>query len=166
VTAPGEHAGAEADAAVTATRGCALAVRTADCVPIVLRGRAAVGVVHAGWRGLLDGVVPAAVEALRALGGGSVSAVVGAHIRAGCYEFGAGELDAMVARFGDDVRGRTMWGAPALDLTAAVTVALREAGVRRVTDRTGACTACSPAYFSYRARRDTGRMASGAWLRP
>jgi YfiH family protein len=156
VTEPGEHAGAEADAAFTARSGCTLAVRTADCVPVVLVNDAAIGVVHAGWRGLADGVIEATVDAM----GAPVDAHVGPHIRRGCYEFGAQDLDAVANSLGDHVRATTNWGTPALDLTEGVRRAL---GRARLHD-TGACTACSDVFFSWRARAEQDRFATLAWL--
>jgi copper oxidase (laccase) domain-containing protein len=158
VDEPGQHAGVEADAAVTFAPGARLAVRTADCVPIVLwRGGEALAVVHAGWRGLAAGIVGSALDAM----GGATDALVGPHIRRGCYEFGGHDLDVVAAALGDEVRSTTAWGTPALDLTVAVRAAL--AGVPRVADA-GACTACSDIYFSWRARRDDGRFATIAGL--
>ncbi len=156
VDAPGDHTGVEADAAWTTVPGARLAVRTADCVPIVLEGDGCVAVVHAGWRGLAAGIVRATIDAM----GGATRAVVGPHIRVGCYEFGDRDLDEVVAALGAPVRGTTTWGAPALDLTAAVRGALGELAV--VDD--GACTACSDIYFSWRARREHERFATIAWL--
>jgi len=156
VTRPGEHAGVEADAAITRIAGATLAIRTADCVPIVLEGDDVLGVVHAGWRGLAAGIVDATIAAM-----GSVSAAtVGPHIRVGCYEFGAGDLDTVAAALGDDVRGTTTWGTPALDLTGAVRSAL---GAVPTADA-GACTACSDLFFSWRARKETARFATLAWM--
>lgn len=160
---PGQHAGATADAAVTATPGCVVAVRTADCAPIVLVGERAVGVVHAGWQGLMAGVVERAVAALRSLEAGPLAAHLGPCIRPGCYEFHDPELRQLVDRFGESVRARTQWGTPALDLPAAVTVALHEVGVAGVTD-TAPCTACDERWYSHRARRDSGRFATVAWI--
>jgi copper oxidase (laccase) domain-containing protein len=159
VSEPGQHAGASADAAVTSVPGAKLAVRTADCVPIVLaRGLEAVGVVHAGWRGLAAGIVPAAIEAM----GGATTAHLGPHIRAGCYEFGAAELDEVATALGDGVRGTTLWGTPALDLTAAARAALGDIPIMD----SGACTACTELYPSWRARRESARFATIAWLEP
>lgn len=162
VTAPGAHAGADADALVTATTGVALAVQAADCAPIALLADEAVGVVHAGWRGLAAGVIEHAVEAMRSLGATSVSAVLGPCIRARCYEFGGDDLDTVAAALGDDVRSTTGWGTPALDIAAGVRAALSAAAVDDVTD-TGVCTACSPVHFSFRARQDVGRHAMVVW---
>lgn len=164
VTEPGQHAGARADGAVTATPHAVLAVTTADCAPVVLLGRDAVGVAHAGWRGVMAGVIGATVEAMRALdGSGPIRAVLGPCIRPTCYEFGEADLDEVAARYGDAVRSVSAWHTPALDLPAAVRAALGEAGVT-VVDDDGRCTACSRGFFSYRARGDRGRQAAVAWL--
>ena len=165
VAAPGEHAGARADAAVTNVPGAALAVGAGDCAPVALLADGAVGVIHAGWRGLVAGVIPAAVAALRDLGATDIRAVLGPCIHAGCYEFGEADLDAAAAVLGDQVRGRTTAGAPALDVPAAVAGGLAAAGVGHVED-VGVCTACSAEHWSYRARGDGRRQALVAWLAP
>ena len=162
VTHPGEHAGLEADAAVTAVAGAVLAVQVADCAPVALVSDAAVGVVHAGWRGLVAGVVPAAVAAMRALGAGPITATVGPCIRVECYEFGAADLDRVAAVLGDAVRGHTSWRTPALDVPAAVRASLAAVGVEEVVDL-GPCTACSLHHWSHRSRRDHERQAVVAW---
>lgn len=163
VRAPGEGAGSAADAAVTDRTGCALAVLTADCAPVALLGsNGVVGVAHAGWRGLVAGVLERAVEVMRAAGAGDVHALLGPCIRPGCYEFGADDLAQVARRLGDGVRGTTSTGAPALDVPAAVRAALGRVGVVDVGD-VGICTACSPAHFSHRARRELGRQALVVW---
>jgi polyphenol oxidase len=164
VTEPGEHAGASADAAVTAAPGCTLVVRTADCAPLVLSGRRTVGLVHAGWRGLVAGVVERTVEALTDLGDPPTAARLGPCIRPGCYEFTGPELEVVADRFGPDVRARTTWGTPALDLPAAVRAALTPFDLHP-DDRSG-CTACDQRWYSHRARRETQRFATLAWLEP
>jgi polyphenol oxidase len=166
VREPGEQAGADADAAVTVTPGCVLAVRTADCAPVVLIGQQGVGVVHAGWRGVVAGVLPAAVEALRSLTGeDDVRACVGPCIRVGCYEFDGPERHELADHLGPGVLGTTTWGTPAMDLAAAVHLSLASAGVRDVEDDSG-CTACDTRWFSHRARGDVARFATTAWLAP
>jgi polyphenol oxidase len=149
----------EADAAVTAARGLPLAVLTADCAPIALACDDAVGVVHAGHRGLEAGVVEASVAALRAIGSGAVRAYLGPCIRPARYEFGADDLARLVARFGPGVAGRTGDGRPAFDVPAAVRVALAECGVSDLAD-CDVCTATSDAHFSYRRDGRTGRQAT------
>jgi YfiH family protein len=165
VTAPGEHAGAEADAAVSDVAGCVLAVRTADCAPVVLLGQAAVGVVHAGWRGLEAGVVEAAVASLRDLGDEPQRAHLGPCIRPGCYEFAGPELDRLVQRFCPAVRSSTTGGTVGVDLPAAVRAALAATGVTDVRDEAG-CTACDRRWFSHRARAEQERFATTVWLEP
>ena len=72
VDRPGQHAGEHADAAVSAVPGAALAVQVADCAPVALVSSAgAVGIAHVGWRGLVAGVLPAAVSALIGAGRGN-----------------------------------------------------------------------------------------------
>jgi copper oxidase (laccase) domain-containing protein len=114
--------------------------------------------VHAGWRGLLAGVVPTAVDALRAVGTGTVRAVIGPCIRPAHYEFGTDDLAVVAARFGDVVIGTTVDGSPALDLAAGVRAAFGECGVVDVDDL-GECTFADSRYFSYRRDGVTGRQA-------
>jgi YfiH family protein len=164
VLAAGQGAGEEADAAVTTLSGAVLAVHTADCAPVALvADRGAVAVAHAGWRGLADGVITAAVDQMRALVVGSVRAVVGPLIGPECYAFGPADLEPLAERLGDGVVGRTAAGEPALDLPAAVRGALAAAAVHDVTF-VGGCTACGPDAFSHRARADEGRQAVLAWI--
>ena len=163
VTRPGEHAGAEADAAVTAVPGCTLAVQVADCAPVALVADGVVGVAHAGWRGLAAGVLPATVAAMRALGAGRISAEIGPCIRPACYEFGAEDLDAVAEVLGDHVRATTADGRPALDIPAAVRASLAAAGVDDVTDG-GTCTACSGSHWSHRHDGDPARQAVVVWM--
>ena len=156
--------GTRADALVTRLPGAVLAVFTADCAPVALASpEGVVGVVHAGWRGLQAGVIGRAVEAMRGLGASSIVAALGPCIRAGCYEFGGGDLERLSRSLGDRVRATTMWGTPALDLAAAVEASLGLAGADLAHDL-GACTACSVAWYSHRARQDTARQATAVWL--
>lgn len=148
----------QADAAITNRVGIPLAVLTADCAPVAIVSDDALGVVHVGWRGLLAGVVEAAVTALRAIGTGPVRAVIGPCVRPAHYEFGRGDLDRLVARFGPSVEGRSAGGTTALDLARAVRVACAEVGVD--TFDLGWCTAADPdRWFSHRRDGTTGRQA-------
>jgi len=153
----------EGDAVVSADRASVLAVLTADCAPVALGSpggtRAAV---HAGWRGLCAGVIRRAAEVMRDLGAERVVAGIGPTIGPCCYEFSPADLDRLCAAFGDVVRAQSRRGRPALDLPAAVRVALGEAGVELVVDAP-ACTACSDGYFSHRARGERQRQALFVW---
>lgn len=154
---------AEADAVVLVHPGPVGAVLVADCAPVAVVGRGAVAAVHAGWRGLVSGVVEAAVaRLLGALGPqaapGSLRAVIGPCIRPCCYAFGERELDRVAERCGPEVRATTAAGGAALDLPAGVRAALRRAGVGEV-EELPTCTSCSPDHFSYRRDAVTGRQA-------
>ena len=158
-------AGTEADAAATAATGVALAVHTADCAPVALvADGGALGVVHAGWRGLVAGAVQATVAEVRRLADGPVHAVLGPCVHVGCYEFSPADLDVVAAALGDQVRGETVDGRPALDVPAAVDAALAAAGVSPA-HRLGPCTSCAAErHWSHRARGEAERQALVAWL--
>lgn len=156
-------AGSVADASVTDHDDCALAVLVADCAPVALASdEGVIGVAHAGWVGLVAGVLERTVEAMRSLGATGIHAWLGPCIHPGCYEFGADDLDIAAARLGDSVRSTTTRGRPALDLPVGVELALAGAGVDDVTS-SGVCTACSPRYFSWRAGRERQRQAVVVW---
>lgn len=148
----------EADAALTTTVGLPLVVLTADCAPVALASPGGVAVVHAGWPGLEQGVLGAAVAALRAVAPGPVVAWLGPCVHPDRYEFGADHLSRLVERLGPEVASSTDAGAPALDIPAAVRVSLARAGVERVAD-VDVCTATSPTHFSHRRDGVTGRQA-------
>ena len=154
----GEH-----DALVTASAGTALCVLTADCAPIALSSPEGIcGAVHAGWQGLLAGVVEAAVAAMRTLGATEVTAALGPCIHAPCYAFTPADRAPVEVAYGPSVRGTTADGRPALDLVAGVTAAATRAGAR-LADGVDACTACGVDLFSHRARADAGRQALLVW---
>ena len=141
--------GKEADAIWTDDVGEPVMIVTADCVPVTLvriSGRPGVALVHVGWRGLLAGVVAAAVDAL---GGRPVAAAIGPGIGSCCYVVGDDVADPVRAAFGTGLVGEGR-----LDLPGAVERALRNASCVRV-DRLDECTSCHPErYFSH--RRDAG----------
>ena len=154
----------EADALVTRDPRVALAVRTADCAPVAFGStEGIVAVAHAGWRGLLEGVLIATVATMRDLGAKQIEAALGPCIRAECYEFGIGDLDSIERRFGPVVRGETSAGHPALDVPAGVRAALAEVDIALSHD-TGHCTACDSRWFSHRARQEPQRQATAVWV--
>ncbi|MER5870566.1 peptidoglycan editing factor PgeF [Streptomyces sp. NPDC002044] len=154
------------DAVVTARRGLALAVLTADCTPVLLADPVAgvVGAAHAGRPGLVVGVVPAAVEAMVALGAepGRITARTGPTVCGRCYEVPAAMRDE-VAAVVPAARAETSWGTPAVDVVAGVHAQLAEAGVME-SRRSPVCTLESRDHFSYRRDRVTGRLAGYVWL--
>jgi len=165
-TGPGRVPAPEADAVVTAVRGLPIAIVTADCAPLVVASDTAVGVVHAGYRGLAAGVIEATVAKVRDLGSGAVRAFLGPCIRAPEYEFGANDLAPFVAQFGASVEGRTRAGRPALDIPAGIRVVLDRVGVVAFDDSriSTADPGQADAYFSYRRDGETGRQATIARL--
>ncbi len=160
---PTAVSGGEADALVSEGPADALAVLTADCASIALGSPEGIfGAVHAGWRGLVEGVVEHAVDVMGERGATEVVGALGPCIHPGCYEFSESDLDRVAARLGDGVRARSNVGSPALDLPAAVGAALARAGAtERATP--SRCTGCAGGYFSHRARGDSGRQALVVW---
>jgi copper oxidase (laccase) domain-containing protein len=124
----------------------------ADCLPIAIaatgRRRPALAILHAGWRGLAEGVVE---EGVRALGGGPAAAVVGPAIGPCCYEVGP-EVSAL---FEADLTRDGI-----LDLWTAAERALRRAGVAQV-ERVDLCTRCNPELFFSHRRTGPVRGAQG-----
>lgn len=157
-------AGAElrgVDALVTAEPGRALAVQVADCVPLLLASDAGpVAAVHAGRRGVRNGVIQAALAALEELGAGAATlrAAIGPAIGGCCYEVPATMRDDLAERL-PAAAATTTWGTPALDLPAGVAELLRQAGVHRIVGPPG-CTHCDEQgrWFSHRADPSTGRQ--------
>ena len=152
-----------ADAAVTRDAGRPLVVLTADCAPLVLACDDAVAVVHAGWLGLLAGVVEAGADRLRSVGRGAVRAALGPCIHPARYAFGVDDLARVVDVYGSAVAATTADDQPALDLPAGVRAALHRADVDDLHD-VDVCTAVSPDHFSYRRDGRTGRQAVVAVL--
>jgi copper oxidase (laccase) domain-containing protein len=139
VRRPGAGCGVTADAVVTTEPGVALGVWVGDCAPVVLVGESgAVAAVHAGWKGLRDGVIEAAV-------------------------FGPDDLAGVEAVVGAAARGTTSWGTGALDVPGAVAAELARLGVAH-HDLDAPCTACDTDYWSHRARGELGRQGMAVWV--
>ena len=167
VDAPwGEKPVPEVDAVVTARRGLALAVLTADCTPVLLADPVAevVAAAHAGRPGMVAGVVPAAVRAMMELGAvpSRIVARTGPAVCGRCYEVPEA-MRAEVSAVEPAAHAETSWGTPAVDVTAGVHAQLDRLGVR---DRAQSpvCTLESADHFSYRRDRTTGRLAGYVWL--
>jgi YfiH family protein len=152
----------QADALLEDTPGAVVAVRTADCIPILLADarHRAVAAVHAGWRGTVAGIVGHAVEAMRQRFGTwpeDLHAAIGPGIGKCCYEVGP----EVAAHFG--AAGRSH-----IDLTEANRSQLVAAGVEPARVYVaGLCTMCHPDEF-HSFRRDheaAGRMYSFAGVR-
>lgn len=159
----------DADAIVSARDDCAVVVRIADCVPILVadrRGRA-VAAIHAGWRGMAAGVVRAAIEALgdEGVAAGDLIAAIGPSIGPCCYQVDDRVRDLFLAATPDaaawfDEDGPGHWR---LDLWRAAKDSLVDAGVSESSVYlAGFCTADHPDLF-FSHRRDgaaAGRMVA------
>lgn len=156
----------EVDAIVTARRGLALAVLTADCVPVLLADPVAgiAAAAHAGRPGMIAGVVPAALRAMTELGAdpARIVARTGPAVCGRCYEV-PDAMRAEVAAEEPTAYAETSWGTPAVDVAAGVHAQLVRLGVH---DRAQSpvCTLESGDHFSYRRDRTTGRLAGYVWL--
>ena len=163
-----EPGGAGADAVITRRAGRVCAVQVADCMPVLFAARdaSAVGVAHAGWRGLAAGVLEATVARLSVAAGGLIAwlgpAISGRHFEVGSEvraAFLGADGGASAAAFTPNARGR--WQC---DLAALARRRLAALGVTEVSG--GAwCTYAEPArFFSFRRDGRCGRMAALIWL--
>ncbi|MET8243489.1 peptidoglycan editing factor PgeF [Streptomyces sp. NPDC005202] len=154
------------DAVVTARRGLALAVLTADCTPVLLADPVAriAAAAHAGRPGMVAGVVPAAVRAMVELGAepARIVARTGPAVCGRCYEVPEA-MRAEVAAAEPAAHSETSWGTPAVDVSAGVHAQLKRLGVHD-REQSPVCTLESGDHFSYRRDRTTGRLAGYVWL--
>lgn len=160
-----------ADAAVTATPGIVLAIRTADCLPVLFADRdgRAVGAAHAGWRGLASGVLEATVAALADHGAPAarLCAWIGPGIGAGAFEVGSDVRDAFCAADAAAdalfvATGRGKWHA---NLPGLARRRLAACGVGAVGGGTECTYSDAARFYSYRRDAETGRHATFVWLR-
>ncbi|MFE0452660.1 peptidoglycan editing factor PgeF [Streptomyces sp. NPDC058914] len=162
----GRRPAPDVDAVVTARRGLALAVLTADCTPVLLADPVAgvAAAAHAGRPGMVAGVVPAAVRAMVELGAepSRIVARTGPAVCGRCYEVPEA-MRAEVAAVEPAAYAETSWGTPAVDVTAGVHAQLERLGVHD-REQSPVCTRESQDHFSYRRDHATGRLAGYVWL--
>jgi YfiH family protein len=139
----------QADGLVARAPGVTVGILAADCAPVLLAGGGGVAAVHAGWRGLVAGIVGAGVQAVQPVW----AAWIGPSIRACCYEVGAEVTEAFTAR------GLPVAAPGRVDPADAAAAALRDAGVGAVAE-SDVCTGCDGRYFSYRKEGVTGRQGA------
>jgi YfiH family protein len=159
----------DADAAVTRTPGIAIAVRTADCLPVVFCDRrgTVVAAAHAGWRGLASGVLEATVRAM-AVDPRDVVAWIGPAIGPSAFEVGRDVLDAYAGAYPSDAAcfipvGDGKWLA---DLPALARRRLARAGVAMVAGGTWCTHGDAACFHSWRRDRSAGRMATAIAIVP
>ena len=139
----------DADALWTDEPDVGLVVLTADCVPILLAdtARRRIGVVHAGWRGLVAGIVEEAVAAIGSPE--ALAAFIGPAVGPCCYEVGDDVAVPAAEHLGDVIRRRG--DRTHLDLWRGTATALARAGVREIWPA-ALCTKCEPGrFYSHRA---------------
>lgn len=158
-----------ADAAMTRETNVVLAVRVADCMPVLFAARdgSVVAVAHAGWRGMAASVLERTLDAM-GTNPADVVAWLGPAIGATAFEVGADVYDAFT-RDDDEARPAFAVKSPGkwlADLEALARMRLARVGVRSIHGG-GMCTFSDPArFFSYRRDRQGGRMAAFIWRAP
>jgi len=155
------HLHAIGDGLVTTQPDVTLSVRAADCVPVLFADPDAgvIGACHCGRPGIVAGIVPATLAAMRELGASRITAWIGPHVCGRCYEVPQ-EMQDEVATVEPATRATTSWGTPSLDVGAGVRAQLDREPVEVVDLAT--CTRESPDLFSY--RRDGKRSGRQAGL--
>jgi hypothetical protein len=158
----------EGDALWTVEPAIGLAIQTADCVTVLFAaadGRV-VAAAHAGWRGLVGGVVEATLAELKRrceVGAEELVVASGPHIHSCCFEVQEDVAGPFRARFGPEVILQDAEGRLAISLDRALALLLGSLGVRpEAVDLCPECTCCQPElFFSYRRDRgrDSGRLA-------
>ena len=161
-----ESFAARGDAAVTRETNVVLAVRVADCLPVLLADRSGsvIGIAHAGWRGLAAGVIENTVAAMNSPPA-EIVAWLGPAIGPSAFEVGADVRDAFLQA---DGRAGAAFTAAApgkwlADLEALARMRLARAGVTSIAG-VSMCTASDPGrFFSWRRDRTRARMAALLW---
>lgn len=161
----------EADACVAGKQGRVCAIMTADCLPVLLADSAGtiVGAAHAGWRGLVNGVLENTVAAMAERGATNMTAWLGPAIGPSQFEVGEDVFQAFVAQ---DTAARHAFvarenlpGKYLADIYQLARLRLAKVGVTDVSGG-GECTVTDMhRYYSYRRDKTTGRMASLIWLK-
>ena len=144
-----------ADALITDNPDLALAVMVADCIPLLLHSENLVAAVHVGRAGLVNSIALKTVSRMQELGADSISAIIGPSICGSCYEVPK-ELHDLVVSLHPTASSRTEKGTFALDLPAALKVALETVGVD--VEKKEVCTFEDENYYSYRRNQVTGRQ--------
>jgi YfiH family protein len=144
------------DGLITTTPNLALAVMVADCIPLLLISKEAVGAIHVGRAGLVNRIALKAVQQMRSLGAIELHAVLGPSICGSCYEVPFQMQQDVVAEH-PRAFTTTRKGTPGLDLSKALIADLVSVGVSYEASTT--CTFEDEQYFSHRRQNPTGRFA-------
>ena len=161
----------EADASFSTRAGVVCAILTADCLPVLFcdeRGQV-VAAAHAGWRGLVGGVLENTVACMRKAGADKIIAWLGPAIGPAHFEVGKEVLDAFIARDNSTLiafsPSADRPGKYLADIYLLSKILLRKVDVIQVSGG-GLCTVADAKHFySYRRDKVTGRMASLIWIK-
>lgn len=156
------------DGLLTEMKEVPLLLHFADCVPVALAGIAAggpvVGLLHAGRKGLVAGIIKSGVDLMRrrfSLAPQSIVAAIGPAIGACCYEVDKTIASEFSRRFGNGVLAKENH----LDLAAAAETDLTAAGLLPENIHVlELCTSCDANFYSYRRDGVTGRQGAIAWI--
>jgi YfiH family protein len=144
------------DGLITTKPNVALAVMVADCIPLLLISKEAVGAIHVGRAGLVNRIAVKAVQQMRSLGAIELHAVLGPSICGSCYEVPFQMQQDVIAEH-PRAFATTRKGTPGLDLAKALIAELVAAGVSY--EASTICTFEDELYFSHRRQNPTGRFA-------
>ena len=144
------------DGLITTKANLALAVMVADCIPLLLVSKEAVGAIHVGRAGLVNQIALKAITTMRSLGAIDIHAILGPSICGACYEVPF-EMQQNVVEQHPRAFATTRKGTPGLDLPKALIADLLSAGVSY--EASTICTMEHELYFSHRRQNPTGRFA-------
>jgi polyphenol oxidase len=154
------------DGLITDKKGIFLGVKTADCMPIFIADltKKIVGVIHSGWKGLLNGILDNTILQMISLGSNpnNIISVIGPHIGSCCYEIDEKRMESFYIKFGNECAIKRTEGKLFLDLAITAKNNLVSSGFQdKNIEIIQICTCCNPLFPSY--RRDGikgGRMLS------
>jgi hypothetical protein len=144
------------DGLITTKPNLSMAVMVADCIPLLLISKEAVGAIHVGRAGLVNQIALKAIDRMRSVGSQEIHAILGPSICGQCYEVPF-EMQQDVMQDHPRAFATTRKGTPALDLPQALIAELISAGVS--FEASAICTFEDEMYFSHRRQNPTGRFA-------
>ena len=153
----------EGDAILSREYGNCLLIVTADCMSISLGSPEGIyGAVHAGWRGLVAGVIENAIDRMYGYGASKVVAAIGPSIGKCCYEFSRNDASQLIDKYGESVMSSSSDGKDTVDLHSAAIQAIEESGAELLWNSED-CTYCSGKYYSYRRGDGASRQGMFVW---
>lgn len=167
VLLPNEHVIPKADASYTTKKNIVCAVMTADCLPLLITDKkgSCVAAIHAGWRGLCDGIIESTIKKL-SVDPESLLVWLGPAIGPNLYEIGEEVYDAFTK---DDNEAKKSFTATSekhwlFDIYSLATLRLHRLGVKQIYGGSHCTLSEEEQFFSYRRDETTGRMASMIWI--